>query len=237
MPILFIHGVNVRSRDGFFELAPKLRSFVAPVIANDPEHVLIDDAFWGADHGVNLAHGGISRPRTRLIGQGADRESISSGGVEPRWTAIEQPDTLSGTPTSQIAPEALTSGRATGAVRKPPARLRDLSDDELADVLAMVLLTEADTPAQRADLTIAADRLAHDPTFRNRLRGAASSQDELDRIVGGLKGHIETTADLVAHGADSWLRRARERLSEVVDRAVDLPTMQCLSHWPNCVHL
>ncbi|MEZ5863075.1 MAG: hypothetical protein R3D25_03005 [Geminicoccaceae bacterium] len=74
MPIIYVHGVNVRSRDGFLALTDYLRRYIAPVIADDPENVLIDDVFWG-DKGVTFAWGS-SRPRSQLIGMGAGARAL-----------------------------------------------------------------------------------------------------------------------------------------------------------------
>ena len=227
MPILYIHGVNVRSRDGFFELEPKLRKFIAPVIADDPENVLIEDVFWGKNHGVKLAFDGISRPRTRLLRQGAGDGEALPGTVEPRWSAIEHENVLDKVPAQaggSGGSGGLTSGRASRPAAKPPARLRDLDDDDLADVLALILQAEGDSAERRAELTFAADQLAHDPAFRARLNGAASSEQELDIIFDALKARIEDTSGLTGMGFGDWLGKARERLGEVVGRAVDLPT-------------
>src|SRR5690349_12940505 len=70
MPILYVHGVNTRSRDGFFALRKYLERHIAPAISSDPKSVLIDDVYWG-DLAATFAWDGESRPRSRLLGQGA----------------------------------------------------------------------------------------------------------------------------------------------------------------------
>jgi hypothetical protein len=72
MPILYVHGVNTRSREGFFAIEPLLRRHVAPEISKDPASVFIDDYYWG-DRGVKLYWDGASRPRTQLLGKGLGR--------------------------------------------------------------------------------------------------------------------------------------------------------------------
>src|SRR5215203_2117241 len=69
MPILYVHGVNTRSREGFFAIEPMLRRHVAPAISDNPDQVLIDDYYWG-DRGVKFYWGGASRPPTQLLGMG-----------------------------------------------------------------------------------------------------------------------------------------------------------------------
>lgn len=40
MPILYVHGVNTRNRDGFLAMEGFLRRYVAPTMAADAENVL-----------------------------------------------------------------------------------------------------------------------------------------------------------------------------------------------------
>ena len=61
MPILYIHGVATRNRDGFLALQPYLQRLVAPAISADPDGVPIDDVFWG-DVAATFAWDGASRP-------------------------------------------------------------------------------------------------------------------------------------------------------------------------------
>jgi hypothetical protein len=76
MPILYIHGVATRNRDGFCEIKPYLQRLVAPVISPEPDGVLIEDVFWG-DVAATFAWDGASRPKSRLLGMGAGAVSAS----------------------------------------------------------------------------------------------------------------------------------------------------------------
>ena len=71
MPILYIHGVATRSRDGFVEIERYLRRLVAPGISPDPDGALIDDVFWG-DVAATFFWDGASRPKSRLLGMGVE---------------------------------------------------------------------------------------------------------------------------------------------------------------------
>lgn len=66
MPILFVHGVAARSDNPiqvslWKEIRKFLRTYIAPIIASDPEEVLIDLVYWG-DIGSGLAWNGASCP-------------------------------------------------------------------------------------------------------------------------------------------------------------------------------
>jgi len=104
LPILFIHGVANRDPQQFAKaIEPRLRKFVAPLLAGDPDSVWIDQAFWG-DLGATFAFGGASRPPTELLGQGAGEFSpVTALGLALTMKA--------GAPQSE-----LTSGKGGGAV-------------------------------------------------------------------------------------------------------------------------
>ncbi len=54
MPILYVHGVNVRTEDSWRGVERRLRERIAPEISNRPGDVLIRQVFWG-DAGLLLA--------------------------------------------------------------------------------------------------------------------------------------------------------------------------------------
>src|SRR5262245_25021857 len=128
MPILYIHGVATRSRDGFVEIERYLRRLVAPAISPDPDGVLIDDVFWG-DVAATFFWDGASRPRSRLLGQGADGPQVSA--LENVHTATAFADAFSrlpATPSPAPATGGLIAGGATPAsTGRAPLRLKDLS--------------------------------------------------------------------------------------------------------------
>ena len=103
MPILYVHGVNTRSRDGFFALKPYLQRYVAPAISADPNAVLIDDVYWG-DVAAQFAWDGASRPRSRLLGQGA--ADAAPDALESALTAHAHADILKRLPAAQAAAPA-----------------------------------------------------------------------------------------------------------------------------------
>jgi hypothetical protein len=224
LPIFYIHGVNVRSRDGFFAIKTYLQRLVAPTISNDPEGVLIDDVFWG-DIGVRFAWDGASRPRTRLLGMGAGVRPLSP--LEGALTAEAFADTfrrLPATPSSTPATSGLMAG---GAVAVSPAgtklSLKNLGADELSDLLAAMIGAQVAEPERRARLILAADAVAHDPATLAALAGARSPEQECDLLLDRVRQKAEADAALVGMGIPNWLVGVRDRLSEALSRAVDLP--------------
>ena len=71
MPIIYMHGLNTRDPEHFAPVCEYLRRIVAPAIAPDPDNVSIRAADW-----FPLCEkpkwGGVSRPRTLLLGHGAE---------------------------------------------------------------------------------------------------------------------------------------------------------------------
>lgn len=224
MPILYIHGVATRSRDGFFELKPYLERLVAPAISDNPGKVLIDDLFWG-DAGVNFAWDGLSRPRTRLLGQGVQATAVTP--AQAALTAAAFQDALdrlpSPAPAVSVTGGLISGGATPTAPVRPKSRMADLSPRELSDLLALVIAQTVADPPQRARLVLAADAVAHDPTTVLALAGAATAQQELDRLLERVNERARTDVELVGMGIPDWLSRVRDRLGEAIGRAGDLP--------------
>ena len=172
MPILYIHGVATRSRDGFVEIERYLRRLVAPAISPDPDGVLIDDVFWG-DVAATFFWDGASRPKSRLLGMGADGPLSAVENVLTATAFANAFARLPATPTPAPATGGLIAGGAAPAsTGRAPLRLKDLSPDALSDLLVVLVGDAVADPAQRAHLTLAADAVAHDPATLAALAGA-----------------------------------------------------------------
>ncbi|OGU24494.1 MAG: hypothetical protein A2580_04395 [Hydrogenophilales bacterium RIFOXYD1_FULL_62_11] len=225
MPIIYIHGVATRDQEKpFSEIKQYLRRFVAPVISSAPENVLIDQAFWG-DEGARFAWNGASRPRSLLLGQGADTK-IDTVADRAELAATlhasfsQLPVSLPGT-----RPSGLISGHAnTGAdVVSAPLRLSALSANELSDLLASVMEGLIDDPAQRVTATLHADALAHDPAFLAELAAAVSSTAECELLSTRLREAFPTVGLVGMGGAGDWFQDVGNRVSEAMSRAVSIP--------------
>jgi hypothetical protein len=224
MPILYIHGVATRSRDGFVEIERYLRRLVAPAISPDPDGVLIDDVFWG-DVAATFFWDGASRPRSRLLGQGADGPQVSA--VENVLTATAFANTLArlpATPTPAPATGGLIAGGAAPTpTGRAPLRLKDLTPDALSDLLVVLVGDTVADPAQRAYLALAVDAVAHDPATFAALAGVSNATQEIDLLLARVQARAAADTELVGMGAPTWLAGVRDRLGEALSRAVGLP--------------
>ena len=224
MPILYIHGVATRSRDGFVEIERYLRRLVAPAISPDPDSVLIDDVFWG-DVAATFFWDGASRPKSRLLGMGADGPQIPA--VENVLTATAFANTLARLPaTPSPAPATgglIAGGAAPASTGRAPLRLKDLSPDALSDLLVVLVSDAVVDPAQRAHLALAADAVAHDPATFAALAGVSNATQEIDLLLTRVQTRAAADAELVGMGAPTWFAGVRDRLGEALSRAAGLP--------------
>jgi hypothetical protein len=224
MPILYIHGVATRSRDGFVEIERYLRRLVAPAISLEPDSVLIDDVFWG-DVAATFFWDGASRPKSRLLGMGAEGPQIPA--VENVLTATAFANALArlpATPTPAPATGGLIAGGAAPTpTGRTPLRLKDLSPDALSDLLVVLVGNTVADSAQRAPLNLAADAVAHDPATLAALAGVSNTAQEIDILLARVQARAATDAALVGMGAPTWLAGVRDRLGEALSRAVGLP--------------
>jgi hypothetical protein len=217
MPVLYIHGVNTRSRDGFFALKPYLQRHVAPAISDDPGGVVIDDLYWG-DLAAVFAWDGESRPRSRLLGQGAEAATATGDLLaNSAWEDVLKKIPFSGRPAST---GTLISGSTGAAAAK--VRLKDLSADEMSNYLALLLQTVISDPAQRAEVILRADDLARDPAFRTAVAAAPTPEAERELLLSRLQPPVGTVG-LVGMGVRTWISDLGERLDESLRRASDLP--------------
>lgn len=225
MPILYVHGVNTRSRDGFLGLEGLLRRYVAPAIAADPDQVWIDDAYWG-DAGVRFAWGGASRPRSRLLGQGADATEVSDR--QGALSAASLAAALGRMPVP-AAPAAPSGGRIAGGsgsgAAAPALRLHRLPADALADLLAVTIAAATAPSAEQTRLILAADAVAADPASLAALAAAATPAEELERLLDLVRARAgEPPAEtLRGMGAGGLWTRIGDRLRETTHCALGLP--------------
>jgi hypothetical protein len=225
MPILYVHGVNVRSRDGFQAVEPLLRRYLAPALADEPESVLIEDVYWG-ELAFDPAFDGISRPRSRITGMGGADEQPTP--AEAAIGAVSLPEgvrRLAESPPASATSGELTAGGAPAtSAASMPARLGDFGPDELADLLAAAVLESVDDVAEQSRLILAADAVAHDPATAARLARAGGPDAQLDALIDDVRRQAAVESALVAAGAFDWVPRLRDRIAESLDRAQSLPT-------------
>ena len=229
MPILYVHGVNTRSRDGFLAMEGFLRRYVAPAIADDPENVLIDDAFWG-DVGVALAWDGISRPRSRILGHGA--RSARPSDLQGALTATAFADALERLPESASTPAPAAGGGlvASGTTARGPEtmvlRLHRLAPAELSDLLAVTIAAAGPPSPEQTRMILAADWVAADPATAATLAAAATPESEQEWLMDLVRARAgdPVPGTLRGMGAEGFWSGVGDRLKETTGRALGLPT-------------
>jgi hypothetical protein len=174
---------------------------------------------------VRFAWDGASRPRTRLLKMGTGDKPLSP--LEGALTAQAFADTfrrLPATPSSTPAAGGLIAGGVAVSPAGAKLSLKNLGTDELSDLLAAMISAQVAKPERRARLILAADAVAHDPATPAALASARSPEQERDLLLDRVRQKAEADAALVGMGIPNWLAGVRDRLSEALSRAVDLPT-------------
>lgn len=220
MPIVFVHGVANRRGSGyeraFSSIERFLKNYVAPSISDDPDGVMVIDAYWG-DLGAKFAWGRTSRPRTPLLGMGPE----------------DAPDEIRVQTYAQLydqlrpIPVAEGSSRETGgliaagvAEGKPP--LSSLPPDQLSDLAAAIIYSLADDTEDDVEAAlIAADELAHNNQFRDEL-AELEPPEQYDRFASAVERRAEEELGLVGQGI-GWLGGLKDRIGEVFDRGRKAP--------------
>ncbi|AUD04873.1 hypothetical protein [Spirosoma pollinicola] len=230
MPLIYVHGVAVRDENAWKEKEPYLRRYITQEInPDDPDNVDIFPVFWG-DDGVKFAWDGESRPRTALLGQGFDTEPTPA---ERAVLLASLGNSLGKLPASpsvvETAPEdeLLAAGPATPVVSTTkPQRLRDLTNDQLSDLLAAMLMQQGANPVQQSRMIIAADDVARDPATRASLQACATTAEEVSLLQSLIKQRYDQLAPtddpLLGMGA-GWFPNLKDRLNELLTRANQTP--------------
>jgi hypothetical protein len=151
-----------------------------------------------------------------LLGQGAEEP------VEPLRNAaldaiVEKlPKSPSSPPTG-----GLTSGQAPSPVAS--TRIDQLSDADLADLIALATPTTDTDPVLRARIGIAADAVAHDPAIRQKLAAAKTLDEQLRIVAAAVQQHVERQSTLVAAGPFDFFGGIKDRVSEGFSRVLSAP--------------
>jgi hypothetical protein len=238
MPIVHVHGVSVRDTSPDYavsweQIKTFLRTFIAPVIADDPENVYIEPAYWG-DVASRFYWDEASRPPSPLLGMGgaaeptpydraiASAELRSALGNLPASAPAAGGGGLAGglAPAGPVAPAAAGAGVA-------PQRLKDLTPTQLSDLAAAIVDDIPNLDAvTRAHVALAADAVAHDPNTFQQLAAQPDSDAELAKLQDLIRQRFdqEYGGGLAGQGfVPAWLSNLTKGLDETLDRAADLP--------------
>jgi hypothetical protein len=239
MPIIFVHGVNVR-KDAAYHKNLAARNELIKRLLLKPlgfENASIASPYWGG-HGVNFAWGRKTLPDVKFL------ESL--GGEELIVNSTETP--LSDLTLSAMLDESAAAQPGTGLEslgagesRYKQAALSDLPRF-LEAILAPVILSEnslalkgSEAPEEvgkrEAALLIAAHIVAQDPATKAALQQAASDNQVIEvlktRVLEEFEKQVPTeqpiSSGLEALGASDIFNTIKDRVGEVFNRTLGAP--------------
>lgn len=222
MPIVYVHGVANRLDDddqlpGWDEISTYLRRYIAPEISKKPEEVSIKSAYWGGQ-GVGFRWNGASRPRSKLLGQGAASDAPTS----EQYAELGSLTQLPAKPRSVAPTGTLTSGRSSTVEASSTFRLRSLSPEELSNFLSSAV-EKVKNLANAQEAKIAADEVAHDQAILDQLQRASDLDAELDILQTALAARRISNKTLAGQGAGGWWKGLVDRAREVAVRVDSAP--------------
>lgn len=226
MPLVFVHGVANRvdkreNLEGFQDyVEPLLRRYVAPAISDDPQRAVIRLAYWG-DAGVKFAWNGDSRPRSALLGQGAQ----TAASVADRSAALaDLPDTraaVQSAPLPASLPAGLiAAGPQSGGAGQP--RLKALDPDALSDLLAAFISAQIPQGVDQSATLIAADDAARDLGVQAALAAAPDLTAEVEVLRKAIDARLAAGGGLIAQGGDLF-SKVMDTVRETVSRVSNAP--------------
>lgn len=229
MPIIFVHGVATRDRNASRQrVEPFLKRFIAPEISSNPDQVEFFFPYWG-DVGADFAWGGISRPRSALLHMGGQTEAalaeraIATAALSERLGSLPVVSREVNTITGGLAP---AGPNTAGAATAPTPRLKDLTPEQLSDLIATVILSQPRVdPQQQVQMILVADAVVHEPDTIIHLARCPDSQSELERLRQLIldRYKYEYGGGLAGMGVPTGLQEVSDRLGETLNRSVSLP--------------
>jgi hypothetical protein len=92
-------------------------------------------------------------------------------------------------------------------------------------LIALASAKPGATPLQRAQIGVAADRVAHDPDVQTKLAHAGNSDAQWVVIAEAMQRDVKTPSTFASAGALDVLRDIKERIQESVSRAISKPAV------------
>jgi hypothetical protein len=236
VPILYIHGVAIRNDDYWQPLERLLRTFVAPVIADDPQNVLIDRCYWG-DLGARFM--GRSLPDSAVASLKALPQKarplaghIAELGVRAE-EKVKQVKGKAGQKALELkvkTAERLKDARQALAKGVETSRrflhLRDLPGDTLSDMAAAAVAESGAEPECATLAIMACDEIASEAATAGRLARCKSVEEEV-AVISQLihdRYHLLAGKQGVTPGQKPvWLKPLATHLVEGMERSVDMP--------------
>jgi hypothetical protein len=222
VPIIYIHGVNTRTRSGVEGLEHPFRRWIADVLnPDDPDSVDFIPVFWG-DRAADFRWKLASRPRSALLAAGAGQARVGLVRAAPRalMAARSEPESAPAGPVIGAGP--VISGSPTLRLDSVP---REARADLLSDLYAATRLAAAE---DGVPLGGTANRSLLDDMLAPLAAVAAEVADEMwDSASGSDQAKLTAMlseidvrlAGVVGGGAPGWFARA----GELARRALLLP--------------
>ncbi|HZE71028.1 MAG TPA: hypothetical protein VE135_16080 [Pyrinomonadaceae bacterium] len=221
MSVVFVHGVANREDDPSYKPHLKeIKDFLNRYVGNDisPSGTVLE-AYWGK-FGATFAWNRESRPKSVLFRQGAPTTSsdVDRALVMASVDGSQVPAAPANPQNSSVL---VPAGPTVGSVAiGPRIRLKDLSPQELSDLLSTVIVEGNVDPGVRPQLIIAADEVAHDPATPAALAQCTNVQEELEKLRAMLDRKEAGALVGMGPGLWSWIV---DRVGEATSRAVSLP--------------
>jgi hypothetical protein len=249
MPVIFIHGVNVRKSGNYDkEVAARAallrRLVLQPLARTKPAlaNMNIADPYWGGD-GVSFRWRQASLPKVQVLESlGAEAGTKTGGTYQSDLDLASTVLALAGTPPpSKLEPLGASDQAFRSAALKDPVRFIEavLSPVILAEMpVASTDSSSQDAGLQEALLMIAADDVGQDHKVLQAIRAAASNQDVIAVLKQATLARFETLMREngqvpqapAASGVleplgqvQDFFSKVKDRAGEVFDRAVGAP--------------
>ena len=224
MPIVYIHGVAVRDEDYWPRLQALLRRYVCPIIADDPEHVPMFNAFWG-NHAARFRYKRASLPKSPILRMGFGNQFVFVPSLLVDSTYTAACDVPADMPHSGEQPSRLLRAGATPNDGARALRLSDLTPDQLADLGVAIALRFEGLLVDESRVWAAAEAIAYDPATKGTLLALTDAGAELRWYAQAFQASYDRrdpeSKALVSMG--TGVREFEDALTEVLARAVRLP--------------
>jgi hypothetical protein len=240
MPILYIHGVAIRSDDYWQPLEALLRTYVAPVISDDPKNVWISCCYWG-DLGSKFLGRSLpdsswtslkDLPQKALPLAGRAGRKLSDLGTmaerkleEAEETAKQRARQLKEKTGGHLksAGQALVRGMEKG---RQLLRLCDLHEDALSDLTAAAVAGSGADAQCMTLAAIACDEVASETSTAEILTKCQSIEEEVDVVTRLIQKRYEllrSKRGLEPRQEPVWLKTLTTDLVEGMERYADMP--------------
>ncbi|MBS2009191.1 MAG: hypothetical protein JST01_19210 [Cyanobacteria bacterium SZAS TMP-1] len=208
MPIVYIHGVNVRSDEYWPALEAMMRQYIAPVISPNPERVSISQCYWG-DVGAYFRFQGASMPTSPIVQMGR----VVKGKVRQDIGRVRS---------------RLKTRREKIAAYRPGQLTARLRADGLSDLSARVLSSISHLSGHEQTLALqAADQVATELASSHDLQECRSLEDEMSlfqKLVRSRYAKLRAMHGLPElKSKPEWMNGLSARLMEGLERYSDVP--------------